>query len=379
MSINKIIVNTTTGQEAADSINEVIDLAEAAATLGPNEFTGDQLVNGNDKQVFAEPSEGRINIAEVTGVASAIENFDQTTSGFRKDEIAGVGFSGNAWFSEVYTDENRVQGSEIFVGGQRTRLLNKSNDGIGNAVLDFVSIPSGGLAGKTQAIFGADRMFIGGPVFTRDLIFIGHDTLPSLNQVALQTLIDGRNALLLRGGFVENEGFKSQLFLNENVINLAAAEDVNISGQNQMVLSGGFVENEGFKSVITLNENVIDLTAAEDVNIGGNIIRLSQGNTLLSVQDGVRLATNIDSETGDAGAFINLQSNGEVIDIFTGNVITINAGNKTEILGNVEFNNLVVLVDYPNLNFADDAAAEAGNVPLGGVYHSNGALRVRVA
>jgi len=38
----------------------------------------------------------------------------------------------------------------------------------------------------------------------------------------------------------------------------------------------------------------------------------------------------------------------------------------------------VVLNDYSNLNFSGDTAAATGNVPLGGLYHDNGALRVRI-
>ena len=39
--------------------------------------------------------------------------------------------------------------------------------------------------------------------------------------------------------------------------------------------------------------------------------------------------------------------------------------------------NQIALANYANLNFADDTAAAAGNVPLGGVYHTSGALKVR--
>lgn len=38
----------------------------------------------------------------------------------------------------------------------------------------------------------------------------------------------------------------------------------------------------------------------------------------------------------------------------------------------------VVLNDYSNLNFADDSAAATGGVPLGGVYHTSGALKIRI-
>lgn len=38
----------------------------------------------------------------------------------------------------------------------------------------------------------------------------------------------------------------------------------------------------------------------------------------------------------------------------------------------------VVLNDYSNLNFASDSAAATGGVPLGGLYHNSGDLKVRI-
>ena len=38
----------------------------------------------------------------------------------------------------------------------------------------------------------------------------------------------------------------------------------------------------------------------------------------------------------------------------------------------------VILTNYNSRNFADDAAAAAGGVPLGGIYHNAGILRVRI-
>ena len=35
--------------------------------------------------------------------------------------------------------------------------------------------------------------------------------------------------------------------------------------------------------------------------------------------------------------------------------------------------------NYANINFADDTAAATGGVPLGGVYHTSGSLKIRVA
>ena len=40
--------------------------------------------------------------------------------------------------------------------------------------------------------------------------------------------------------------------------------------------------------------------------------------------------------------------------------------------------NQVALANYANINFADDTAAATGGVPLGGVYHNAGAMRIRI-
>ena len=39
---------------------------------------------------------------------------------------------------------------------------------------------------------------------------------------------------------------------------------------------------------------------------------------------------------------------------------------------------LLQIGNYTTMNFADDAAAAAGSIPLGGVYHNAGALRIRI-
>ena len=36
------------------------------------------------------------------------------------------------------------------------------------------------------------------------------------------------------------------------------------------------------------------------------------------------------------------------------------------------------LTNYASLNFADDTAAATGGVPLGGIYHTSGAAKIRI-
>ena len=40
---------------------------------------------------------------------------------------------------------------------------------------------------------------------------------------------------------------------------------------------------------------------------------------------------------------------------------------------------LLQIANYTTMNFADDAAAATGGIPLGGVYHTSGALKIRIS
>ncbi len=61
------------------------------------------------------------------------------------------------------------------------------------------------------------------------------------------------------------------------------------------------------------------------------------------------------------------------------NVSLIGVSNYTASTDNVVVVPQLVMTEYSSLNFADDTAAATGGVVLGGLYHNNGALRVRVA
>lgn len=44
----------------------------------------------------------------------------------------------------------------------------------------------------------------------------------------------------------------------------------------------------------------------------------------------------------------------------------------------MEIKNLLKLSNYSKLEFSNDTTAAAGGIPLGGVYHTSGALKVRI-
>ena len=60
-------------------------------------------------------------------------------------------------------------------------------------------------------------------------------------------------------------------------------------------------------------------------------------------------------------------------------VTTIGVKNYTADTDNVVVVPQLVVTEYSTLNYADDTAAAAGGVPLGGIYHNAGALRIRIS
>jgi hypothetical protein len=102
------------------------------------------------------------------------------------------------------------------------------------------------------------------------------------------------------------------------------------------------------------------------------------------------------SNTISAGNSQNIFGNNHTISS-TGNENSIFGGKSNTISGSVTRATLVglngytgaatddsvyvpalILVNYSSYNFADDSAAATGGVPLGGLYHTSGALKVRI-
>lgn len=60
------------------------------------------------------------------------------------------------------------------------------------------------------------------------------------------------------------------------------------------------------------------------------------------------------------------------IEEYSGNTLTLNS----QI---IEIPEIFRILNYSSLNFTDDSGASAGGVPTGGIYHNNGAIRIRLS
>jgi trimeric autotransporter adhesin len=92
--------------------------------------------------------------------------------------------------------------------------------------------------------------------------------------------------------------------------------------------------------------------------------------------DGIGIGTNVDI----LGTINNNKiaiGTAAVCNDFEG-AVALGAGVTAATANTVTIKKLQML-DYATLNYADDTAAATGGIPLGGVYHTSGALKIRIA
>ncbi len=136
---------------------------------------------------------------------------------------------------------------------------------------------------------------------------------------------------------------------------------------------------------------------ADQTGIGGNLDRnislrgsfvdsVSGDKTLMGYDLGVgnSLYYNVAEKRNDAGERIVMELN----DLTTGLKIYNDLSDNTASVLRIEdnngdailefFNDYLVSETIPALDYADDAAAALGGVPVGGIYHNSGTIRIRL-
>ena len=79
-------------------------------------------------------------------------------------------------------------------------------------------------------------------------------------------------------------------------------------------------------------------------------------------------ATGVTGPTGSIGVTGPTGAGGTGENTFYGNQTIVGGTSGT-----------LIISGYSVLNFSDDASAATGGVPLGGIYHNAGALRIRIS
>ena len=142
-------------------------------------------------------------------------------------------------------------------------------------------------------------------------------------------------------------------------------------------LSDGNNSATGYRSIAIGSGN----RANDNIGVAiGNYTRA--GNNSVAIGDNANTSYGAKSRAVSIGRTANAEEDGVAI----GNQATASAiaavalGNGvTAATANTATVNLFQIAGYATMNYVNDAAAATGGIPLGGVYHTDGALKIRIA
>jgi len=159
------------------------------------------------------------------------------------------------------------------------------------------------------------------------------------------------------------------------ILNIASSESsvavgavVNTTGVHAIGI-GRDVNSTGLRSVAIAPNTTV--SRENSCAVGGNAHSVSNGKRQ-SIFGGV---SNTISSSNDDNTILG--GNGNTIGGTTSGSTLVGCIGKTATRNDAAFVENLVIFNYANLDYANDAAAAAGGVVLGQVYHNNGALRIR--
>ncbi len=123
----------------------------------------------------------------------------------------------------------------------------------------------------------------------------------------------------------------------------------------------------GDTNTVAIGTDTGYLSTANSVQIGRNCT--AKGVQSVALGDDARVDDAAHTEAVCIGHSTRSTAEGTVS--LGRNVVAVNWIDSTTV-------NRLALLDYLDLNYADDTAAATGGVPLGGIYHTSGALKIRL-
>ena len=143
----------------------------------------------------------------------------------------------------------------------------------------------------------------------------------------------------------------------------------------------GNTTNSGSSSYTICIGNAASAFGGDAIVIGRSAYGGISGSRNIVIGRQASIASGVDSIALGKGASVTAD-NGHAI----GENSSVTASGATAIGNTVTASTvdtvtmkLLQIANYATINFADDAAAATGGIPLGGVYHTAGALKIRIA
>jgi hypothetical protein len=356
------------GEVYTSNANETFNLVQGNTTITNNPYN----------RAFAGHGNSRINSASTTGANMLIGTLQGQINQGSYHHLMGmgtIGSTGNGCF---------MAGSEFtsFVaGGSYASIVGGSNNTTNGNSTGIFAGGSNNISNTTKAvILGGTSNAITGRF---DNAIVAGNT--NSNAARYAVVVGGQNNQLQNGsqrGFIGggiantlNEGLQSAMVGgNSNDLSLTWNSGVYTSYNSGIYHDQTHGQDEGF-SLYNAANSYIRQTAGSGTGAfkGGNSSIFNSWTCDIAGQSGneTYFATIIGSESSQ----ITGGTRGTVLIGCSGRT---GLNSHTTYVETLEAFTHVVLNDYSNLNFANDSAAATGGVPLGGLYHTSGAVKVRI-
>lgn len=328
-----------------------VDFTNATVTGLPGGAAG--MVNGTGPDSLQSASSLTTTAADASANDTvALGNGAEATSGFN----IAIGGSASAGGADNFDRGNIAIGRNTTANNERCVALgyfSSATGGRGIAIGESANASGANnvAIGVSNSLPGSESVNIGYfnnsiNAGTQRSVLVGRQLSTTSNIGSDGTVVIGNDSRTASGRTVAI-GYQAQIFSGQGH---AIGSDVSITGADR---------STGIGSGIT-----IDTVGSDKIGIGTTIS--------LTADRAIGLGRDV-SVSGDRGVAIGQSTTSNAAGaVALGRNITASVADCTTV-------NMLQIANYANLNFADDTAAAAGGVALGQVYHTSGALKVRIA
>ena len=342
-----------------------------SGTSGTSGLTGSSGTSGINGTMGTSGTSGRNGYAGLNGSAgtSGTSGIDGAVGTSGVNGTSGTsGIDGAPGTQNLIIDNPNTSVGTILPGGVYSGVVNLSPNGAG------VYQPDNATNSFAMGYYGAcfnDAIYIGhyGQA-TNNSVVVGHNSFSDASQTSI---IGNGNSC-----YANSDG--SVIYGTDNQV----GEFVTGEGSNNNVLIGSFNSIYGNRHILLGGGGS---TLAGNDNILAGYFSLINGIKNILIGPGDAAGNEGSIITGDQNTLFGFRSA-----ITANKAISIGNNNNVTAQGAAAIgNNLnaatedtltvhkLQMVDYVTLDFIDDVAAATAGIPLGGVYHTAGILKIRIS
>ena len=159
-----------------------------------------------------------------------------------------------------------------------------------------------------------------------------------------------------------------------NLIAIGDNIDATAFTDNSVVIRPGGGTSLAFRKGVAIGSNTYPGSSGVAIGLNArsnqNKANIQIGVGAESAQQGVAIGESAEATGVDSGAY-GRNSFASAAGAYAIGPVTASTADTVTM-------KLLQLANYASMNFADDAAAATGGIPLGGVYHTSGALKIRI-